>query len=128
MEGGWSPGGFSQFVAFPYSNQNACLKSGFSREQEGAGGGGGTGHVTLKPRSWWLPGADKGSGIRLPRKMKVGKDGSMKVMSGEEGWSSTPYSLGKDLHTLDIEEKKKWSNQRADGHGGKWSGSSPQGE
>ena len=55
--------------------------------------------MTLKPRSW--------SGIGLSRKMKVGKDGSMKVMSGEEGLSSTPYSLGKELHTLDIEEKKK---------------------
>ena len=38
---------------------------------------------------------------------KVGKDGSMKVMSGEEGLSSIPYSIGKELHTLDIEEKKK---------------------
>lgn len=62
--------------------------------------------MTLRPRSWWLPGADKGSGIGLPRKM-VAKDGSMKVMSGEEGSSSTPYSIGKGLHTLDIEEKKK---------------------
>lgn len=31
----------------------------------------------------------------------------MKVMSGEEGLSSIPYSIGKELHTLDIEEKKK---------------------
>lgn len=67
----------------------------------------GTGHMTLRPRSWWLPGADKGSGIGLPRKIKVAKDGNMKVMSGEEGSSSTPYSIGKGLHTLDIEEKKK---------------------
>ena len=107
MEGGWSPGGFSQFATFPHSNQNACLRSGISREQEGAGDGGETGHVTLRPRSWWFPGADKESGIRLPREMKVGKDGSMKVMSGEEGLSSIPYSIGKELHTLDIEEKKK---------------------
>lgn len=63
--------------------------------------------MTLRPRSWWLPGADKRSGIGLPRKIKVAKDRSRKVLSGEEGSSSTPYSIGKGLHTLDTEEKKK---------------------
>lgn len=63
--------------------------------------------MTLRPRSWWLSGANKGPGTGLPRKIKVGNNGSMKVMSGAEGSSSTPYSIGKGLHTLDIEEKKK---------------------
>lgn len=98
-----SPGGFSQFATFPCSSPNALLRSGFSREQ-GAGGRGGTKHVTLRPRS--------GSPEQMERirhwtayKGEVGEDGSMKVVSKEEGLSTTPSSVGKGLLDLEVEER-----------------------
>lgn len=43
--------------------------------------------------------------IGLPRKTKVEEDETVKVTREEEGLSTTSYSIGKEMQTLDVEER-----------------------
>ena len=60
--------------------------------------------MTLRPRSC---SPEQMEGIRhwTAYKGEVGEDGSTKVVSKEEGLSTTPYSVGQGLHDLEVEEK-----------------------